>query len=93
MYNLLPVLTAAKNVELPLLLTKLGSGDRKKRVQTALSVVGLGDRANHYPRQLSGGKEQRVSSERARKELGWKPRPYEDSVADTLRWVREKLMS
>src|SRR5215510_2032292 len=49
MYNLLPVLTAARNVELPLLLTKLGSADRKKRVQTALSVVGLADRAKHYP--------------------------------------------
>ncbi|HEY7499968.1 MAG TPA: ABC transporter ATP-binding protein [Vicinamibacterales bacterium] len=65
MYNLLPVLTAARNVELPLLLTKLGSSDRKKRVQTALNVVGLGERANHYPRQLSGGQEQRVGIARA----------------------------
>ena len=65
MYNLLPVLTAARNVELPLLLTKLGSADRKKRVQTALSVVGLGERASHYPRQLSGGQEQRVGIARA----------------------------
>jgi putative ABC transport system ATP-binding protein len=65
MYNLLPVLTAARNVELPLLLTKLGSADRKKRVQTALSVVGLGERSNHYPRQLSGGQEQRVGIARA----------------------------
>jgi putative ABC transport system ATP-binding protein len=65
MYNLLPVLTAARNVELPLLLTKLSSGDRKRRVITALSVVGLGDRANHYPRQLSGGQEQRVGIARA----------------------------
>jgi putative ABC transport system ATP-binding protein len=65
MYNLLPVLTAARNVELPLLLTKLPSADRKRRVQTALSVVGLGDRAKHYPRQLSGGQEQRVGIARA----------------------------
>jgi putative ABC transport system ATP-binding protein len=65
MYNLLPVLTAARNVELPLLLTKLSSAERKKRVQTALSVVGLGERANHYPRQLSGGQEQRVGIARA----------------------------
>ena len=65
MYNLLPVLTAARNVELPLLLTKLGSADRRKRVQTALSVVGLAERAQHYPRQLSGGQEQRVGIARA----------------------------
>jgi putative ABC transport system ATP-binding protein len=65
MYNLLPVLTAARNVELPLLLTKLSASERKKRVLTALSVVGLGERANHYPRQLSGGQEQRVGIARA----------------------------
>jgi putative ABC transport system ATP-binding protein len=65
MYNLLPVLTAAKNVELPLLLTKLGSADRKRRAQVALSVVGLAERASHYPRQLSGGQEQRVGIARA----------------------------
>jgi putative ABC transport system ATP-binding protein len=65
MYNLLPVLTAARNVELPLLLTKLSSAERKRRVQVALNVVGLGDRMHHYPRQLSGGQEQRVGIARA----------------------------
>jgi putative ABC transport system ATP-binding protein len=65
LYNLLPVLTAEKNVELPLLLTKLGKADRRKRVGIALKVVGLADRARHYPRQLSGGQEQRVGIARA----------------------------
>jgi putative ABC transport system ATP-binding protein len=65
LYNLLPVLTAARNVELPLLLTGLSRAERKKRVGTALSVVGLVDRARHYPRQLSGGQEQRVGIARA----------------------------
>jgi putative ABC transport system ATP-binding protein len=65
MYNLLPALTAERNVELPLLLTNLGSAARKKSVATALSVVGLGDRMKHYPRQLSGGQEQRVGIARA----------------------------
>jgi putative ABC transport system ATP-binding protein len=65
LYNLLPVLTAEKNVELPLLLTKLGKTERKKRAGIALKVVGLADRANHYPRQLSGGQEQRVGIARA----------------------------
>jgi putative ABC transport system ATP-binding protein len=64
-YNLLPVLTALENVELPLLLTKLGSSERKKRAQTALRVVGLEERMGHYPRQLSGGQEQRVAIARA----------------------------
>jgi putative ABC transport system ATP-binding protein len=64
-YNLMPVLTAQENVELPLLLTSLGSGERKKRAQTALRVVGLEDRMTHYPRQLSGGQEQRVAIARA----------------------------
>jgi putative ABC transport system ATP-binding protein len=64
-YNLLPVLTAFQNVELPLLLTKLDKSERKKRVETALRVVGLEDRMDHYPRQLSGGQEQRVAIARA----------------------------
>jgi putative ABC transport system ATP-binding protein len=64
-YNLLPVLTAQKNVELPLLLTRLGSKERAKRAATALSIVGLEDRAKHYPRELSGGEEQRVAIARA----------------------------
>jgi putative ABC transport system ATP-binding protein len=59
------VLTAFENVELPLLLTKLSKADRKKHVETALSLVGLKDRMTHYPRQLSGGQEQRVAIARA----------------------------
>jgi putative ABC transport system ATP-binding protein len=65
MYNLIPVLTAFQNVELPLLLTKLSKSERRKHVETALGVVALGDRMNHYPRQLSGGQEQRVAIARA----------------------------
>src|SRR5256714_2327326 len=57
MYNLIPVLTAFQNVELPLLLTSLSKSDRRKHVETALGVVGLAQRMNHYPRQLSGGQE------------------------------------
>jgi putative ABC transport system ATP-binding protein len=64
-YNLLPVLTAEKNVELPLLLTSLSAAKRKEHVATALAVVGLAERARHYPRQLSGGQEQRVGIARA----------------------------
>jgi putative ABC transport system ATP-binding protein len=65
MYNLIPVLTAFQNVELPLLLTKLSKSDRRRHVETALGVVGLTDRMHHYPRQLSGGQEQRVTIARA----------------------------
>jgi putative ABC transport system ATP-binding protein len=64
-YNLIPVLTAYENVELPLLLTKLSKAERKQHVETALNIVGLGDRIDHYPKQLSGGQEQRVAIARA----------------------------
>ena len=65
MYNLIPVLTAFQNIELPLLLTKLSKAQRRQHVETALTLVGLGDRMKHYPRQLSGGQEQRVAIARA----------------------------
>src|SRR5579859_5928791 len=65
MYNLIPVLTAFQNVELPLMLTKLSKAERRKHIETVLSVVGLADRMHHYPRQLSGGQEQRVAIARA----------------------------
>src|SRR6202789_499139 len=65
MYNLIPVLTAAQNVELPLLLTKLSKSERRPHVETALTIVGLKERMKHYPRQLSGGQEQRVAIARA----------------------------
>src|SRR3989337_401083 len=64
-YNLIKVLTAYENVELPLLLTKLSKAERKKHVETALQIVGLGDYVQHYPKQLSGGQEQRVAIARA----------------------------
>jgi putative ABC transport system ATP-binding protein len=64
-FNLMPVLTALENVALPLLLTKLPSADRERRAKTALEVVGLAERANHYPNELSGGQEQRVAIARA----------------------------
>ncbi len=64
-YNLIPVLNATENVELPLLLTSLSKSERRERALTALKVVGLADRAGHYPRQLSGGQEQRVAIARA----------------------------
>jgi len=65
LYNLIPVLTAFENVELPLLLTSLSKQQRRDHVMTALNIVGLGDREKHYPRQLSGGQEQRVAIARA----------------------------
>ncbi len=65
MYNLLPVLTAFQNVELPLLLTNLSRAERRQHVDAALGIVGLADRSDHYPRQLSGGQEQRVAIARA----------------------------
>lgn len=64
-YNLMPTLSAAQNVELPLLLTGLSGGERKKRVKTALEIVGISERAGHKPRQLSGGQQQRVAIARA----------------------------
>jgi putative ABC transport system ATP-binding protein len=65
MYNLIPVLTAFRNVELPLLLTKLSKSERREHVETALKLVGLAGRMSHYPKQLSGGEEQRVAIARA----------------------------
>lgn len=64
-FNLIPVLTAYENVELPLLLTRLSRGQRRRQVETALDLVGLADRAKHLPKQLSGGQEQRVAIARA----------------------------
>ncbi len=65
LYNLMPVLTALQNVELPLMLHRMSGAERRKRAKLALELVGLGDRLDHYPRQLSGGQEQRVAIARA----------------------------
>jgi putative ABC transport system ATP-binding protein len=65
LYNLMPVLTALENVELPLMLARMSGAERRKRASIALKLVGLGDRLGHYPRQLSGGQEQRVAIARA----------------------------
>jgi putative ABC transport system ATP-binding protein len=65
LYNLIPVLTALENVELPLLLVRMSSRERRERARRALEIVGLADRTTHYPRQLSGGQEQRVAIARA----------------------------
>jgi putative ABC transport system ATP-binding protein len=65
LYNLIPVLTAIQNVELPLLLVRMSGKERLERAKTALEIVGLGDRLKHFPRQLSGGQEQRVAIARA----------------------------
>jgi len=64
-YNLMPMLNAARNVELPLLLTGLGAGERRRRVDAAMKIVGLADRARHFPREMSGGQQQRVAIARA----------------------------
>ena len=65
LYNLIPVLTALENVELPLMLVRMSAAERRERARTALTMVGLDDRLKHYPRQLSGGQEQRVAIARA----------------------------
>jgi putative ABC transport system ATP-binding protein len=100
-YNLMPTLTAAQNVELPLLLTKLSGKERKRRVQTALEIVKLSDRRGHYPRQLSGGQQQRVAIARAivadpkvllcDEPTGDLDRATADEILGTLQLLNEEL--
>ena len=100
-YNLMPTLNASQNVELPLLLTKLSGKERKRRVETALDIVKLADRAGHHPRQLSGGQQQRVAIARAivadpkvllcDEPTGDLDRTTADEILDTLRLLNEEL--
>jgi putative ABC transport system ATP-binding protein len=100
-YNLMPTLTAAQNVELPLLLTKLSGKQRKARVATALDIVDISDRANHRPRQLSGGQQQRVAIARAivadpevllcDEPTGDLDRDSADAILETLQLLNKEL--
>ncbi|MDP5279879.1 ABC transporter ATP-binding protein [Sphingomonas sp. DG1-23] len=100
-YNLMPMLTAAQNVELPLLLHRMGAKERRRRVDTALDVVGLADRARHRPRELSGGQQQRVAIARALvadptliladEPTGDLDRPSADTVLGILRLLADEL--
>jgi putative ABC transport system ATP-binding protein len=100
-YNLMPTLSAAQNVELPLLLTKLSGKERKRRVKTALEIVKLSDRSKHYPRQLSGGQQQRVAIARAivadpkvllcDEPTGDLDRSTADEILETLQLLNEEL--
>jgi putative ABC transport system ATP-binding protein len=100
-YNLMPTLNAAQNVELPLLLTRLTGKERKRRVQTALDIVKLSDRAGHHPRQLSGGQQQRVAIARAivadpavllcDEPTGDLDRTTADEILATLRLLNDEL--
>lgn len=100
-YNLMPTLTAAQNVELPLLLTKLSGKERKRRVATALDIVKLADRSGHRPRQMSGGQQQRVAIARAivadpkvllcDEPTGDLDRATADEVLETLQLLNDEL--
>lgn len=94
-HNLIPVLTAYENVELPTLLLKLSGAERRRRVELALAAVGLSDRATHYPRQLSGGQEQRVGIARAivaHPKIVVADEPTGNLDADTSRQVQQLLV-